>query len=127
MNLTYTWKVTGIKTRDEVNAEGETLQNAVVQTYWQKIGTDAEGNEGTFSGATPFTAKDVPSGEFVPLTELTEETVIGWIQAVVVGGYEEHVNGMIQKQIDDKTITDVKLPWAPEEPEVPEPEAPTEV
>jgi hypothetical protein len=121
MNLTYTWKVTGIKTRDEVNAEGETLQNAVVQTYWQKIGTDAEGNEGTFSGATPFTAKDVPSGEFVPLAELTEETVIGWIQDVVVGGYEEHVNGMIQKQIDDKTITDVKLPWAPEEPEVPEP------
>ena len=120
MNLTYTWKVTGIKTRDEVNAEGETLQNAVVQTYWQKIGTDAEGNEGTFSGATPFTAKDVPSGEFVPLAELTEETVIGWIQDVVVGGYEEHVNGMIQKQIDDKTITDVKLPWAPEEPEVTE-------
>jgi hypothetical protein len=120
MNLTYTWKVTGIKTRDEVNAEGETLQNAVVQTYWQKIGIDAEGNEGTFSGATPFTAKDVPSGEFVPLAELTEETVIGWIQDVVVGGYEEHVNGMIQKQIDDKTITDVKLPWAPEEPEVTE-------
>ena len=123
MSLTYTWKVTGIKTRDEVNAEGETLQNAVVQTYWQKIGTDAEGNEGTFSGATPFTAKDVPAGEFVPLAELTEETVISWIQAVVVGGYEEHVNGMIQKQIDDKTITDAKLPWAPEEPE---PEAPVE-
>ena len=119
MNLTYTWKVTGIKTRDEVNAEGETLQNAVVQTYWQKIGTDAEGNEGTFSGATPFTAAEVPSGEFVPLAQLTEEMVISWIQAVVVGSYEEHVNGMIQKQIDDKTITDVKLPWAPEEPEAP--------
>jgi hypothetical protein len=124
MSLTYTWKVTGIKTRDEVNAEGETLQNAVVQTYWQKIGTDAEGNEGTFSGATPFTAKDVPSGEFVPLADLTEETVIGWIQSIVVGGYEEHVNGMIQKQIDDKTITDAKLPWAPEEPEPTEPANP---
>ena len=122
MSLTYTWKVTGIKTRDEVNAEGETLQNAVVQTYWQKIGTDADGNEGTFSGATPFTAKDVPAGAFVPLAELTEETVIGWIQAVVVGSYEEHVNGMIQKQIDDKTITDAKLPWAPEEPEPTQPE-----
>ena len=116
MNLTYTWKVTGLKTRDEVNDEGETLRNAVVQTYWQKIGTDAKGNEGTFSGATPFTAKDVPVGEFVPFAELTEEAVIGWIQAVVVDGYEEHVNGMIQKQIDDKTVTDAKLPWAPEEP-----------
>jgi hypothetical protein len=116
MSLTYTWKVTGIKTRDEVNDEGETLQNAVVQTYWQKIGTDTDGNEGTFSGATPFTAKDVPAGEFVPLAELTEETVIDWIKSVVVGSYEEHVNSMIQQQIDDKTITDAKLPWAPEEP-----------
>ena len=120
MSLTYTWKVTGIKTRDEVNEQGETLQNAVVQTYWQKIGTDADGNEGTFSGATPFTAANVPAGEFVPLAELTEETVIDWIQDIVVGSYEEHVNGMIQKQIDDKNITDAPLPWAPA------PEAPTE-
>lgn len=115
MSLTYTWKVTGIKTRDEVNEQGETLKNAVVQTYWQKIGTDGDSNEGTFSGATPFTAANVPAGEFVPLAELTEEIVLGWIQAVVVGGYKEHVDSMIQKQIDDKTINDVPLPWAPEE------------
>lgn len=121
MSLTYTWKVTGIKTRDEVNEQGETLKNAVVQTYWQKIGTDSDSNEGTFSGATPFTAANVPAGEFVPFAELTEETVLGWIQAVVVGGYKEHVDSMIQKQIDDKTINDVPLPWAPEE------EAPEEV
>jgi len=41
---------------------------------------------------------------------------LGWIQATVTGGYEEHVNGQIQKQIDDKVspITEAHLPWAPE-------------
>jgi hypothetical protein len=110
MALTYTWKVTGIKTKDE----GANTQ-AVVQTYWTKTGTDEAGNTGTFSGATPFTSVEVPEGDFIPLEQLTEETVLGWIQSVVVGGYEEHVNGQIQKQIDEKItpITEPTLPWAP--------------
>ena len=119
MAITYTWKITGLKARDE---GGHT--NAVVQTYWQKIGTDENGNQGTFSGATPFTAADVPAGQFIPYEELTEEIVIGWIQSVVVGGYEGHVNAQIQKQIDAivNPIVEPGLPWAPAP--VPEP-APT--
>ena len=110
MALTYTWKVTGITTKDE----GANTQ-AVVQTYWTKTGTDEAGNTGTFSGATPFTSVEVPEGDFIPLEQLTEETVLGWIQSVVVGGYEEHVNGQIQKQIDEKItpIAEPTLPWAP--------------
>lgn len=110
-DLTFTWKVTGVKTKDEVNADGDTLQNAVVQTYWQKVGTDADGKTGTFSGATPFTAANVPAGSFVAFADLTEETVLGWIKSVVVDGYEAHINAQIQKQIDDQTIQEPTLPW----------------
>jgi hypothetical protein len=121
--MQYTWQVTGLKTKDEVNEQGETLPNAVVQTYWKKIGVDDQGNEGSFSGATPFTADNVPAGEFVPFDQLTEETVLGWIQAVVVDSYEEHVNSMIQKQIDAKAIHEPPLPWAPEPTPDPDPAA----
>lgn len=123
MSMTYTWKVTGIKVRDEANANGETLPKAVCQTYWKKVGTDENGNEGTFSGATPFTAVNVPAGQFVPFDQLTEEAVLGWIKAVVVGDYEKHVNGVIARQIADKAITEPSMPWAPA-PEVPAPAAP---
>jgi hypothetical protein len=112
MDITYTWKITSLKTKDE-----GTHKNAVVQTYWQKIGTDEDGNTGTFSGATPFTSADVPDGEFVPFEELTEETVLNWIKDVVVNSYEEHVNEKILQQIMDvkEPVTEQKLPWAPEE------------
>ena len=113
MSMTYTWKVTGIKIKDEVNAEGVTLPKAICQTYWQKIGTDANGNEGTFSGATPFSASEVSEGDFVSFDSLDEDTVLGWIKAIVVGSYEEHVNGMIQRQIDEKSISEATMPWAP--------------
>jgi len=111
MANTYTWKVTSVKTKTEGSN-----QNAVVQTYWTKTGTDEDGHTGTFSGATPFTTVGMPEGyTFVPFDQLTEEMVLDWIKAVVVGGYEEHVNAQIQKQIDEKhnPVVEAALPWAP--------------
>lgn len=108
MAITYTWKVTGIKTQDAgVN------KNAVVQTYWQKIGTDANGVQGTFSGATPFNVPETTVAGYVPFEKLTEETVLGWIKKVVVDSYEEHVNAQIAKQIEQQTSgsQEAQLPW----------------
>jgi hypothetical protein len=104
--MTYTWKITGVKTVDTEN-----VADAVVQTYWEKIGTDEDGNEGVFSGATPFLQSSINLENFVPYAQLTEEIILGWIQNVVVGDYEEHVNDRIQKQIDDKNIKTPSLPW----------------
>ena len=107
--IEYTWKVTGLKTKD---IEGK--PSAVVQTYWEKTGIDANGNKGTFTGATPFTVDSTDSsGPFKPFSELTENDIIAWIKTVVVGNYEEHVNGKIAEQIQDKIVPviEAKLPW----------------
>jgi len=112
MAITYTWKITGLKTKDV----SDDKPAAVVQTYWQKIGTDENGNEGTFSGATPFTVDPSDeSGPFIPFEDLTEEDVLDWIKTVVVGGYADHVNGQIAKQIEEKIspVVENRLPWAP--------------
>lgn len=103
--MEYTWEVTGLKADPN---------GGVVQTYWKKTGTDADGNVGTFSGATPFEV-DPDDTDYIPFDQLTEADVLGWIQAVVVDSYEEHVNGQIQRQIDQQTVTDAVMPWAPVE------------
>lgn len=112
MTITYTWKITSLKTKNEGNN-----RNAVVQTYWQKIGTDGT-HEGIFSGATPFTSTTMPEGDvFIPFEQLTEEMVIGWIQDVVTANptYEAHINEKIQEEIDGKhsPVTETPMPWAP--------------
>ncbi len=111
MAITYTWKITGLKTKDY-----DVKPSSIVQTYWQKTGTDENGNTGTFSGATPFTVDPTDtSGPFIPFEQLTEADVISWIQTIVVGDYERHVNAQILKEIDSKVIPvkDVALPWDP--------------
>ena len=104
MAITYTWKVTGLKK----NTDG-----TVVQTYWQKIGTDENNKQGTFSGATPFAGDPAAEG-YIAFESLTEADVLSWIQAIVVGGYEEHVNAQIQKQIDQQinVVEEAAMPWA---------------
>lgn len=116
MAFTYTYSVRNLKVKDEVNAAGETLTNAVVQTYWDITGTDEEGNSGQFTGATPFSAANVPSGSFTAFEDLEEATVISWITNVINSdqGYKEHIDMQIQKEIDRDVATEVAgeaLPW----------------
>jgi hypothetical protein len=106
--MIYTWAVTGMKGIDLPNEP-----NAIIQTYWTKTGVDEQGNEGMFSGATPFPPSSIDPDTFIPYDQLTEEIVLGWIQAIVVGSYEEHVNAQIQKQIDALKIKEEPLPWVP--------------
>jgi hypothetical protein len=113
--FTYAYEVTGIKVKDEI-VGNTTNQNAVVQTYWKLTGTDGDGNQATFNGATPFTSTTMPEGTlFVPFAELTEQVVINWINTVVVEspGYQKHIDTQLQKQIDDviTPVTDATLPW----------------
>lgn len=120
MALTYRWEVTGLQVRNQTNSEGAELTDAVVQTYWMQYGTDDNGNEGTFSGATPFTAVDVPAGEFTSFADLTEATVLTWIQDHVVAnpGYQDHIDEQIIRAIERVTHvqSDKAMPWAPEAP-----------
>lgn len=112
MSLTYTWNVTGLKVKNEEN-----FPNTVFQTYWRKTGTDENGVSGKFDGATPFTL-DATQESFIPFDQLTEEVVLGWIQSVVVGDYEQHVNEQIQKDYESKInpVNEIdktsELPWA---------------
>jgi len=110
--MNYTWKLRSLKRKDTQN-----LRNIIVQTYWEKIGTDENGNTGTFSGATPFELNTVDPENFVSYEDLTEEIILSWIQGVVIDGYEEHVNLQIANQISDKVspVTEVTsgFPWEP--------------
>lgn len=120
MAITYTWKVTGL--RKVQSAEG--LNNVVIGTRWEKIGTDENGNEGKFVGATPFNVSAIDPDNFIDWENLTEEVVLSWIKPVVVGSYEDHVNNQIAKQIRDKKspVEEVQqLPWDPNPPAVPNP------
>jgi hypothetical protein len=118
MALTYTWAITSLKKTTDVALD---IDNVVVQTTWTCTGTDEDGYSGTFNGATPFPLSSVDPATFIPYEDLTEADVLGWIQAVVVGGYKDHVDEQINKQIalEKDPVVDVPegdFPWDPPAP-----------
>jgi hypothetical protein len=110
MSITYEWEVTSMKV---INTDS--LNNVVIQTYWKKTGTDEDGNEGVFIGATPLSSS-VDSENFVPFEQLTQEIVIDWIKDALNDVDQEHVDQQILKQINEKKnpMTELPLPWAEE-------------
>lgn len=117
MELTYEWKLTGLKKQDTAD-----ITDLVVGTQWKLIGTNANGTSGTFSGATPLDIPDADEEGFIPYEELTEELVLGWIQNIVSGSgptnYMDHINEQIIKQINQteyviKDVGESDLPWSP--------------
>lgn len=125
MALTYTWAVTSLKKTSDPTLG---VDNVVVQTTWTCTGTDEDGYSGVFNGATPFPLSQLDPATFIPYEDLTEADVIGWIQAVVVGSYKEHVDAQIMKQIalEKDPVVEVPngdFPWDPPAP-TPTPEPP---
>jgi hypothetical protein len=119
MALTYVYAVTSLKKTTDGS-----IENVVVQTNWTCTGTDEDGYSGVFNGATPFPLSSVDPDNFIPYEELTEADIIGWIEAVVVGSYKEHIDAQIMKQIAliKDPVVEVpsnELPWSPplEQPE----------
>jgi len=115
MAITYTWKLTSLKKYENY----QDTDHVVFQTYWKKIGTDENGVQGEFSGATPLDVTNLNTDNFVPYDQLTEETILSWIKPVVVGEYEKHVNQQIAKQIAEKAnqesqVGEKEMPWIPE-------------
>ena len=118
MGLTYEWKLVGLKKQNSEN-----IDDAVVGTQWKLTATDEDGNQGTFTGATPFSISTINTSSFTPYSELTEAQVLSWIKNHVSGSnpstnYMEHINGVIQKEINGKKwvkveVAEVDLPWSP--------------
>ena len=116
MELTYEWKLTGLKKQDTAD-----LSDLVIGTRWELKGTNEGGVFGTFSGATPLDIPDADEPGYIAYADLTETQVLGWVKNIVSESaatqYMDHINEQIEKQISEKTYTLLEvqendLPWS---------------
>ena len=113
MSISYTLKLSSLK---KTNIDD--LNDVIIQTNWVKIGTDADGNTGSFPGSSQFDLDTLDPDDFISYEDLTEEIVLEWIQSSIGESYDAHANMIISQQIDEKTSRVVEVigqfPWTPE-------------
>lgn len=110
MSISYTWKLLSLK-----KTNTDDLNDVIIQTSWQKIGTDEDGNTGAFPGSSQFDLSTLDPDNFISYDDLTKEIVLGWIQSSITEGYDAHANNIISQQIAEKTSRVVEVtsgfPW----------------
>jgi len=118
MSITYTMKIDSLDCVPALDG----LSNVVSRAIWTMTGTDGDLTAST-SASTEFPAP-TPERPFISFDDLTEATVIGWVEECADAAYlesrREIIAGLIADQIAPPIVTP-PLPWA--EPETPE-EAP---
>ena len=106
---TYTWNVTALYTE---TIAGE--QNYVVIANYEVVGVDGT-YSASLSNIARFSTENVDN--FTPYEDLTNEIVIGWIQAELgvdgVSNLEACIQGQIDSQINPPVVPqNTPLPWA---------------
>lgn len=110
--MNFTWEIVSMETKDQTNSDGVTLQNAVVRTVWKRIGTDTDGVTHNFLGNTWFTAEEVEEGDFVNFFDLTQETVVGWLENKLTAGEIAKIDDIIIRRVDKKNSIVRTPPWS---------------
>jgi hypothetical protein len=84
--------------------------NYVVNVLWEVTGVDGE-YTASIGGNTQFTSQQGP--DFIPYSELTEATVIGWIPADALASAQACVQGQLDSMANPPVSPqNTPLPWA---------------
>ena len=106
MAVNYVWKITAMKKAPSLDG----LSDVITHINFEYKGVDGD-HTASFWGACPVPSPDAEN--FTALADLTEAEVIEWAKE---NHPTDHMNEVIEKQIDElKTPTqvDADMPWQP--------------
>ena len=106
--MQYTWDITHLKTTSVSGVDG-----IVYQIFWTKTGTDENGNQGIWHGATPISSVNDFGEGFIQFEDLKEETILDWIKDQMNDTVLKSIDHEIDMQINmsQKTYLGDTLPW----------------
>jgi hypothetical protein len=107
MSATFTIKIKGIRTAT-VNG----LENTVKFVDWILVGEEADQE---FELPQTLDLADPTSGNFIPLSSLTEAAVIEWVEAAATNmdSIKSHIQMVLDKEVAKAVLTSTAMPWAP--------------
>ena len=104
---TYVWTIDAMYTVQQPDP------NYVVNVLWTLTG-DQNGTVASIGGNTQFDSQQ--SSPFIPYDQLTQDIVIGWVQAALgpdgIANYEANVQGQINSILNPPVSPqNTPLPW----------------
>lgn len=89
-------------------------ENVVAKIYWEKTGTDENGNSASYRNTTTFNLDSVDFNDLIDYQNLTEEIVIGWIQSSLNSTQIDRINKKIEQKLElhsYNAVSSKEFPW----------------
>lgn len=109
--MNYTWKILRLGLQDQINQDGQLLENAVVSVKWRRVGEDTDGVRASYVGNTKFSAASLSAADFTNLTDLTNLQVIEWLESALQDGEITRIDKQINRKIEKNRVRNIKPGW----------------
>jgi len=108
--MQYNWRI-----KEIIKKDFEDKKDVIFKIFWEKIGTDEEGNVGKVQGSILFNIEKVDYNGFIEYENLTEELVLNWILLTISESYDKRLNKKILNRIEQTKNPSTKVsefPWS---------------
>ena len=109
--MNYTWRITKLGLRDELNGDDALLENAIVRVQWKRIAEDTDGTTATYLGHTDLDASTISAANFTALNDVTKDQVITWVEASLNAGQMQRIHKQLDTKIERNRIRTIKPSW----------------
>lgn len=93
------------------------LGDFVSEIVWEMVGTDEEGTTAKIASSTKFDLESSDTSNFIPYENLTENTVVSWIDSNMKESLRNHYNEVLAAKIKEARLasqTVTQFPWSPQ-------------
>ena len=109
--MNYTWRITKLGLRDELNGDNVLLENAIVRVQWKRIAEDTDGTTATYLGHTDLVASNISASDFTSLNDVTKAQVIAWVEASLTAGQVSRIHKQLESKIERNRLRTITPSW----------------
>ena len=108
--MNYTWQISKLGLKDQINQEGELLEDSIVYVHWKKMAQE-DGIKVSYVGETYLSADNISASSFINLSLVAKEDVVQWIENSLTQREKEVIEKVLEKKIEKSKLRKYTPSW----------------
>lgn len=109
--MNYSWHVLKLGLQDELNHEGQLLENAIVNIKWKRVAQDTDGTMASYIGNTKLSAVNVSADNFVALNQVTNTMALQWVENSLSEKEVVRIDEQLNNKVDRNRVRNIRPNW----------------
>jgi hypothetical protein len=109
--VNYSWQIVRLGLKDQINQEGQLLEDSIVFVEWKKIAEDTNGYKVSYLGKTELSAYKVSAESFINLNLISKEDVVDWIENSLSQRDKNNIEKILIKKIERNKLKIFTPSW----------------